>query len=160
MATREFKLYIDGVTVKDKFDEDIILYDEPRKITKDRFEILTFTAEEWITLQILLNIKLDGKNEKRDFSTIMKAANEKANNEISGIYDLYNWLNFGEYRHADEDNIYYIDEIEEKPFCIWDGEAIDDYGAGKTFLDSEWYGLEKWNGSNWTWIIGKEYREI
>ena len=160
MGTRGFKLYIDGETVKNKFNEDIIVYDEPRKITEGRFEILTFTEKEWKDLQILLNIKLDDKNDKKDFEAIMKAAKEKANNEISGIYDLYNWLNFGEYRHADEDNTYYIDEIEEKPFYIWDGEAIDDYGAGKTFLDSEWYGMQEWDGSNWVWITGKEYKEI
>lgn len=160
METKGFKLYIDGETIKNNFNEDTIVYDEPRKITEGRFEILTFTAEEWKNLQILLNIRLDGKDEKTDFKTIIKAANEKTNDEISGVYDIYNWLNFGEYRHADEDNTYYIDEIEKKPFCIWDGEAIDDYGAGKTFLDSEWYGLQEWNGSNWVWITEKEYKEI
>lgn len=46
MENKGFKLYIDGEVVKDKFDEDIIVYDEPRKITNERFCILLFTAEQ------------------------------------------------------------------------------------------------------------------
>ena len=80
METKGFKLYIDGETVKNKFNEDIIVYDEPRKITEGRFEILTFTEKEWKDLQILLNIKLDDKNEKKNFEVIMKAAKQNSRN--------------------------------------------------------------------------------
>lgn len=31
METRKFRLYMNGETIKDKFGEDIIVYDEPNK---------------------------------------------------------------------------------------------------------------------------------
>ena len=149
-----YKLYTDGIT------DDKIWYKEPKKVTGERFEILTFTTREWKFLAEKLKINLKENDEQKLYLKIMEAANKKANDEITGIYDLSNWLIFGEYRHVDEDCVYFIDEIEEKPFCIWDGEASDDYGAGKTTLDSEWYGVQYWNGNNWKWALGKEYEEV
>ena len=49
--TKQYKMLFDGNTVKDKFDEDIILNKEPKKITNERFEIL-------------LRLGLDGDDER------------------------------------------------------------------------------------------------
>lgn len=149
-----YKLYTDGIT------DDEIWYDEPKKVTEERFKILTFTMKEWELLAERLEINLKENDEQKLYLKIMEAANKKADDEIIGIYDLYNWLNFGEYRDVDEDCVYFIDEIEEKPFCIWDGEASDDYGAGETMLDSDFYGVQYWSGSNWEWAFGDEYEEV
>ena len=149
-----YKLYTNGIT------DDKIWYDEPKKVTGDRFEILTFTTEEWELLSERLEININENDEQKLHQKIMEAANKKANDEIAGIYDLFNWLDFGEYRHVNEDCVYFLDEIEEKPFCIWEGEAVNDFGAGETLLDSDWYGVQYWNGSNWKWAFGNEYEEV
>lgn len=66
MEKRGFKLYIDGETVKNKFNEDIIVYDEPRKITEGRFEILTFTEKRMEKFTNFTKYKIrQQKREKR-----------------------------------------------------------------------------------------------
>lgn len=161
MSTKGFKLYIDGETVKNKFDEDIIVYNEPRKITSDRFQILLFTAEQKEKLFKDLNIKPTGKETNKElYETIFKKAEQKYKEKIDFPDDLYEIIGYGEFIHVNEDNIQFIDELEKYPFSIWDGETIGDIGAGETNIDSEWYGVQQWNGSNWIWICGNDYEEI
>lgn len=159
--TKQYKMLLDGNTVKDKFDEDIILNKEPKKITNERFEILLFTKEEWENLKQIIDLKIEKNDtDKETYEQILKKVNEKAQQEISGVFDLQDWLNFGVYKHIDEYNIQFIEDLEIYPFSIWEGEAVGDYGAGQTLIDSDCYGVQVWNGSNWTWIEGNDYEEI
>lgn len=161
MENKGFKLYIDGEVVKDKFDEDIIVYDEPKKITSDRFQILLFTTEQKEKLFQYLDIKPTGKEtDKELYEIIFEKAEQKYKEKIDFPDDLYEMIGYGKFIHVDEDNIQFIDELEEYPFSIWDGEAIGDIGAGETSIYSEWYGVQQWNGSNWNWIYCKEYEKI
>ena len=127
MENKGFKLYIDGEVVKDKFDEDIIVYDEPKKITSDRFQILLFTTEQKEKLFQYLDIKPTGKEtDKELYEIIFEKAEQKYKEKIDFPDDLYEMIGYGKFIHVDEDNIQFIDELEEYPFSIWDGEAIGD----------------------------------
>ena len=148
MENKGFKLYLDGEVVKDKFDEDIIVYDEPRKVTNER-------------LFKDLDIKPTGKEtDKELYETIFEKAEQKYKEKICYIADLYEVLGYGEYMHVSEDNPQFIDDLEKYPFSIWEGEAIGDNGAGETNIDSEWYGIQIGNWPNWKWVYCKEYKEI
>lgn len=161
MENKGFKLYIDGEVVKDKIDEDIIVYDEPRKVTNERFCILLFTAEQKEKLFKDLDIKPTGKETNKElYEIIFEKAEQKYKEKIDFIDDLYEILDYGEYIHVDEDNPQFVDDLEKYPFSIWEGEAIGDNGAGETNIDSEWYGIQIGNWPNWKWVYCKEYKKI
>jgi len=161
MGTKGFKLYINNETVKDKFGEDIIVYDEPKKITSDRFQILLFTTEQKEQLFKDLDIKSTGKEiDKELYEAIFEKAEQKYKEKINFPDDLYEIIGYGKFIHVNEDNIQFINELEEYPFSIWSGETIGDIGAGRTNIDSEWYGVQQWTGSDWIWICGNDYEEI
>lgn len=161
METKGFKLYIDGETVKDIFGEDIIVYDEPRKITNERFCILLFTAEQKKKLFKNLDIKLTGKETERElYETIFEKAEQKYNKKIDFIDDLYEVLGYGEYIHVNEDNVQFVDNLEKYPFSIWDGAMVGDFGAGETNIYSNCYGIQIGNWPNWKWIFCDDYEEI
>ena len=161
METKGFKLYIDGETVKDIFGEDIIVYDEPRKITNERFCILLFTAEQKKELFKNLDIKLTGKKTERElYETIFEKAEQKYNKKIDFIDDLYEVLGYGEYIHVNEDNVQFVDDLEKYPFSIWDGAMVGDFGAGETNIYSNCYGIQIGNWPNWKWIFCDDYEEI
>jgi len=161
METKGFKLYIDGETVKDIFGEDIIVYDEPRKITNERFCILLFTAEQKKKLFKNLDIKLTGKETERElYETIFEKAEQKYNKKIDFIDDLYEVLGYGEYIHVNEDNVQFVDDLEKYPFSIWDGAMVGDFGAGETNIYSNCYGIQIGNWPNWKWIFCDDYEEI
>lgn len=161
MENKGFKLYIDGEVVKDNFDKDIIVYDEPRKMTNERFCILLFTAEQKEKLFKDLDIKPTGKETNKElYEIIFEKAEKKYKEKIDFIDDLYEILDYGEYIHVDEDNPQFVDDLEKYPFSIWEGEAIGDNGAGETNIDSEWYGIQIGNWPNWKWVYCEEYKEI
>ena len=161
METKGFKLYINGETVKDKFGEDIIVYDEPKKVTSDRFQILLFTTEQKEKLFKELDLKPTGKETNKElYEIIFKKAEQKYKTKIDFIDDLYEKTGYGNFIHVDEDNVKFVDELEEYPFSIWEGEAIGDNGAGETNIYSEWFGIQIGNWPNWKWIFCDDYEEI
>lgn len=161
MEKKGFKLYIDGETVKDKFDEDIIVYDEPRKITNERFCILLFTTEQKEKLFKDLDIKPTRKEtDKELYEMIFKKAEQKYKEKIDFIDDLYEVLDYGEYMHVDEDNPQFIDDLEKYPFSIWNGEMVGDWRAGETNIYSNCYGIQIGNWPNWKWVFCDDYEEI
>lgn len=161
METKSFKLYIDGETVKDKLNKDIIVHDEPKKVTSERFRILLFTTEQKEKLFKDLTLKPTGKEtNKKLYEMIFEKAEQKYKTKIDFIDDLYDAIGYGKFMHVDEDNVKFVDELEEYPFSIWEGEAIGDNGAGETNIYSEWYGIQIGKWPKWEWIYCKEYEEI
>ena len=161
MKTKGFKLYIEGETIKDKFGEDIIVYDEPKKITSDRFQILLFTTEQKEKLFKELDLKPTGKETNKElYEIIFEKAEQKYKTKINFIDDLYEVTGYGIFIHIDEDNIKFVNELEKYPFCIWDGEAVGDRGAGETNIYSNYYGIQIGNWPNWKWIFCDDYEEI
>ena len=160
MKIRRFKLYIDGETVKDKFGEDIIAYDEPKKITSGRLDILLFTAEQKEKLFKDLDIKLTGKETNKElYETIFEKAEQKYKEKIDFPNDLYDVIGYGEFKYIGEDNRQFVDDLGKYPFSIWN-EEVEGCGAGKTSIWSEEYGVQIGNWPNWTGIYCDNYEEI
>ena len=161
MKIKGFKLYIDGETIKNIFDEDIMVYEEPRKITNETFCILLFTTEQKKKLFKDLDIKQTRKEtDKELYETIFEKAEKKYKEKIFYIADLYEVLGYGEYMHVNEDNPQFVDDLEKYPFSIWDGEMVGDWGAGETNIYSNCYGIQIGNWPNWKWVFCDNYKEI
>ena len=161
MEAKGFKLYIDGETIKNIFDEDIIVYEEPRKMTNETFCILLFTTEQKKKLFEDLDIKQTRKEtDKELYETIFEKAEKKYKEKIFYIADLYEVLGYGEYMHVNEDNPQFVDDLEKYPFSIWDGEMVGDWGAGETNIYSNCYRIQIGNWPNWKWVFCNNYKEI
>ena len=137
-----------------------IFADEPRKIITERVEILALTQKEWAEMLRRLGIAVTNLYDAQNYRDIIEAANALCDDEICGVFDLAQWLGFGEYRHIDEDFPAFVDEFDEFPYIVWSGEAASDCGAGWNFLDSEFYAVQQWNGSNWVFAYGDDYEEV
>lgn len=86
-----------------------------RKTISERFEAILFTAGEWDKL----------KNEigtEPTYENFINFISAKAGEYESDLYAAFNLLGYGRYIHCNEDNPYYIDELNAYPYSIVEGE--------------------------------------
>ena len=160
---KSFKLYVDGAAIQEEvFDANIgatvmvdrVFDNEPRKAFNDRFEVLGLSALELQKLEKIIGTSLQGSDYPDNFLKIFQALEGK---DVNGVFDLYNFLGFGDYFHIDEDCPEFLDIFDKYEYVICEGESCDDYSAGQKFLDSDVYAVIDESGK---WIFGDYYEEI
>ena len=160
---KSFKLYIDGAAIQEEvFDEtvgssvmvDRLFDDEPRKAFNDRFEVLGLSALEFQKLEKIIGVSFDRFDDRGNYLKIFKALEDK---DVCGVFDLYNFLGFGDYFHVDEDQPEFLDTFDKYEYVIYKGESCDDYSAGENLLDSDAYAVIDQSGE---WIFGDYYEEL
>ena len=160
---KSFKLYVDGAAIQEEvFDANIgatvmvdrVFDNEPRKAFNDRFEVLGLSALELQKLEKIIGTSLQGSDYPDNFLKIFQALEGK---DVNGVFDLYNFLGFGDYFHIDEGCPEFLDIFDKYEYVICEGESCDDYSAGQKFLDSDVYAVIDESGK---WIFGDYYEEI
>lgn len=160
---KSFKLYVDGAAIQEEvFDANIgatvmvdrVFDNEPRKAFNDRFEVLGLSALELQKLEKIIGTSLQGSDYPDNFLKIFQALEGK---DVNGVFDLYNFLGFGDYFHIDEGCPEFLDIFDKYEYVICEGESCDDYSAGQKFLDSDVYAVIDDSGK---WIFGDYYEEI
>ena len=160
---KSFKLYVDGAAIQEEvFDANIgatvmvdrVFDNEPRKAFNDRFEVLGLSALELQKLEKIIGTSLQGSDYPDNFLKIFQALEGK---DVNGVFDLYNFLGFGDYFHIDEGCPEFLDIFDKYEYVICEGESCDDYSAGQNFLDSDVYAVIDESGK---WIFGDYYEEI
>ena len=160
---KRFKLYVDGSAIQEEvFDENVgapvmvyrVFSDEPRKAFNDRFEVLGLSALELQKLEKIIGTSLQGSDYPDNFLKIFQALEGK---DVNGVFDLYNFLGFGDYFHINEGCPEFLDTFDKYEYVICEGESCDDYSAGQKFLDSDVYAVIDESGK---WIFGDYYEEI
>lgn len=89
-----------------------------KKTISERFEAILFTADEWNKLKNEISAEPTYKN----FINFISA---KAGENESDLYSAFDLLGYGRYIHCNEDNPYYIDELNAYPFGILKNENND-----------------------------------
>lgn len=108
-------------SIKEFADEVSFNYENEymdKKIISERFEAILFTAEEWNRLKIEIGAEPTYEN----FINFISA---KAGESESDLYSAFDLLGYGRYIHCNEDNPYYIDELNAYPFGILKNENND-----------------------------------
>lgn len=160
---KSFKLYVDGAAIQEEvFDEtvespvmvDRLFNDEPRKAFNDRFEVLGLSALELQKLEKIIGVSLKSPDCSDNYLKIFQALEGK---DINGVFDLYDFLGFGDYFHIDEDRPEFLDTFDKYEYVIYEGESCNDFSAGQNLLDSDVYAVIDESGK---WIFGDYYEEI
>lgn len=160
---KSFKLYVDGAAIQEEvFDEtvgslamvDRLFNDEPRKAFNGRFDVLGLSALEFQKLEKIIGVSLQSSDCSDNYLKIFQALEDK---DINCVFDLYDFLGFGDYFHVDEDNPQFLDTFDKYEYIICEGESCDDYSAGQNLLDSDAYAVIDESGK---WIFGDYYEEI
>lgn len=160
---KSFKLYVNGAAIQEQvFDESVgssvmvdrFFNDEPRKAFNDRFEVLGLSTLEFQKLEKIIGTSFDRFDDRGNYLKIFKALEGK---DINGIFDLYDFLGFGDYFHIDEDQPEFLDTFDKYEYVIYKGESCDDYSAGQNLLASDFYAVVDESGK---WIFGDYYEEL
>lgn len=106
----------------DEFNDEVFFNYENEYIDKktisERFEAILFTASEWDKL----------KNEigaEPTYENFINFISAKAGEYESDLYSAFDFLGYGRYIHCNEDNPYYIDDLNAYPFGILENENND-----------------------------------
>lgn len=159
---KRFKFFVDGASIQEEvFDENVgttvmvdrVFDDEPRKAFNDRFEVLGLSSLEFQKLERIIGFSLD-RDDRGNYIKLFQSLKEK---DINGVFDLYNFLGFGDYFHVDEDCPEFLDTFDKYEYVIYKGESCDDYSAGQNLLDSDVYAVVDESGK---WIFGDCYEEV
>lgn len=160
---KSFKLYVDGAAIQEEvFDDSVgssVMVDrffdnEPRKAFNDRFEVLGLSSSEVQKFEKIIGFSFDKFDDRGNYLKIFEALSGK---DVNGVFDLYNFLGFGDYFHIDEDRPEFLDTFDKYEYVICEGEASNDYSAGQNFLDSDVYAVIDESGK---WIFGDYYEEV
>lgn len=160
---KRFKLFVDGASIQEEvFDENVgttvmvdrVFDDEPRKAFNNRFEVLGLSSVEFQKLERIIGSSLNNMYHRDNYLKIFQVLSGK---EVNGIFDLYNFLDFGDYFRVDEDKPEFVDAFDDYEYIVYKGEACNDYSAGRNLLDSDSYAVIDENGK---WIFGDYYEEV
>ena len=159
---KRFKMFVDGASIQEEvFDENVgttvmvdrVFNDEPRKAFNDRFEVLGLSSSEVQKLEKIIGLSFD-RDDRGNYIKIFESLSGK---DINGVFDLYNFLGFGDYFHVDEDRPEFLDTFDKYEYVICKGESCDDYSAGQNLLDSDVYAVVDESGR---WVFGDYYEEV
>lgn len=89
-----------------------------RETISERFEVILFTAEEWDRLKVEIGAEPTYEN-------FINFISEKAGGREEDLYSAFDLLGYGRYIHCNEDNPYYIDELNAYPYGILKNENND-----------------------------------
>lgn len=160
---KRFKMFVDGASIQEEvFDENVgttvvvdrVFNDEPRKAFNDRFEVLGLSSSEVQKLEKIIGFSFDRFDDRGNYLKIFEALSGK---DINGVFDLYNFLGFGDYFHVDEDRPEFLDTFDKYEYVICKGESCDDCSAGQNLLNSDVYAVVDKSGK---WIFGDCYEEV